>query len=137
MERGFLLLPWCATLCALGAAALAAGCGEPDPVDDRDGSLRLELTEYALDPQVVKTSSRSIRIQARNRGRLTHNVSVQEEREGEGAQARPRAGHHGHARGELPDGLPVAVGVDLHQRVTISVPYSPSVSWLAMVQARR
>jgi hypothetical protein len=90
MERGFLLLPWCATLCALGAAALAAGCGEPDPVDDKDGSLRLELTEYALDPQVVKTSSRSIRIQARNRGRLTHNVTVQEEREGEGAQARPR-----------------------------------------------
>ncbi len=90
MERGFLLLPRCATLTALGAAALAAGCGEPDPVDDRDGLLRLELTEYALEPQVIKTSSGAIRIQARNRGRLTHNVAVQEEPEGEGALARPR-----------------------------------------------
>jgi len=90
MERGFSLLPRCATLTAVGAATLAAGCGEPDPVDDRDGSLRLELTEYAIRPQVVKTSSNEIRIRARNRGRLTHNVAIQEEAEGEGALAQPR-----------------------------------------------
>ena len=90
MERGFLLLPRCATLAAVGAAALAAGCGEPDPVDDRDGRLRLELTEYALDPQVIKTSSPAVRIRAVNRGRLTHNVAIQEEAEGEGALAQPR-----------------------------------------------
>ena len=90
MERGPSLLPRCATLTAVGAAALAAGCGEPDPVGDRDGRLRLELTEYALAPQVIKTSSASVRIRAVNRGRLTHNVAVQEEAEGEGALAQPR-----------------------------------------------
>ena len=90
MEHGFLLLPRCATLTAVGAAALAAGCGEPDPVDDKDGLLRLELTEYALDPQVIKTPRSSIRIEAANRGRLTHNVAIQEEAEGEGALAQPR-----------------------------------------------
>jgi len=90
MERGFSLLPRCATLMVLGAAALAAGCGEPDPIDDRDGLLRMELTDFALRPQVIRTASTSIRIRARNRGRLTHNVAVQEETEGEGALAQPR-----------------------------------------------
>lgn len=90
MERGFPRLPRCATLTAVGAAALAAGCGEPDPVDDRDGELRLEVTEYAVAPQVIKTSAGAIRIRVANRGRLTHNIAVQEEPEGEGAQAQPR-----------------------------------------------
>jgi hypothetical protein len=39
---------------------------------------------------VIKTSSSAIRIEARNRGRLTHNVAIQEEPEGEGALAQPR-----------------------------------------------
>jgi hypothetical protein len=90
MEHRRSLLPRCATLTALGAAALAAGCGEPDPVDDRDGLLRLELSEYALRPQVVKTSASAIRIRATNAGRLPHNVAIQEEPEGEGAEREAR-----------------------------------------------
>jgi hypothetical protein len=59
----------------LSAGALATGCGE-DPVVDRDGVLRLELTEYAVAPQDIVTKAGQVRIVARNRGVLTHNIAV-------------------------------------------------------------
>ena len=66
----------------LGAAALAAGCGgEPDAVADKDAVLRFELDEYTITPQVVrvvaKTIPMEIKLVATNKGRLTHNVTVE------------------------------------------------------------
>jgi hypothetical protein len=78
-----------ASLALLGAAALAAGCGPsaPDPVTDKDGTLRLRLgdPEYAMEPGAIKVRSGRIRILARNEGTLTHNVKVEEATDEEGA----------------------------------------------------
>jgi hypothetical protein len=73
-----------ATLALLGVAALLGACGgsEPDPVLDRDATLRLTLDEYRIRPAVVEVKSAMfplhIHIVARNEGRLTHNVKVEE-----------------------------------------------------------
>ncbi|HYF27867.1 MAG TPA: hypothetical protein VD931_19145 [Baekduia sp.] len=70
-----------------GLAAALAGCGGgPDYVHDRDGVLRLDLTEYRLDPQDLTVRAGRIRVIATNKGRLTHNVAVQEIKEEEGDQ---------------------------------------------------
>lgn len=77
-----------ASLALLGAATLAAGCsGNPDPVVDRDGTLRLRLgdPEYAITPGAIKVRAGRIRIIARNEGKLTHNVRVEEATDVEGA----------------------------------------------------
>jgi len=76
-----------AILALLGAAASVAGCGggTPDPVADRDGTLRLRLDEYRILPSAIKVRSGEIRIVARNRGRLTHNVKVEEATDKESA----------------------------------------------------
>lgn len=76
-----------ATLALLGAAALVTGCGggEPDPVTDRDATLRLRLDEYRIAPGAIKIRAGRIRIVARNRGKLTHNVKVEEATDKEGA----------------------------------------------------
>jgi plastocyanin len=71
-----------ATLATLGAVAVLAGCGgEPAPVPDRDATLHLTLTEYRIQPQDVRVQATRrpmpIRIVARNRGILTHNVKVE------------------------------------------------------------
>lgn len=75
-----------ASLALLGAAALMTGCGErtPDPVTDRDGTLRLRLDEYRVAPGNLRVAAGEIRIAARNVGRLTHNVKVEEETDEEG-----------------------------------------------------
>jgi uncharacterized cupredoxin-like copper-binding protein len=69
-------------LIPLGATALLAGCGGADPfVTDRDGVVRLELTDtegYRIIPENVRVREGRIRIVARNRGILTHNVRVTE-----------------------------------------------------------
>jgi plastocyanin len=73
----------CATLAVLGTVAVLAGCGgeEPAPVTDRDATLRLTLTEYRIQPQSVRIQATRrpmpVRIVARNRGILTHNVKVE------------------------------------------------------------
>ncbi len=71
----------------LGAAALLAGCGggAADPVTDRDGTLRLTLDEYRIEPGAIKVRAGRIRIVARNEGELTHNVKVEEATDEEGA----------------------------------------------------
>jgi len=76
-----------ANLALLGAAALVTGCGggSPDPVTDRDATLRLRLDEYRIAPGAIKVRAGRIRILARNRGKLTHNVKVEEATEEEGA----------------------------------------------------
>ena len=68
-----------AILAPLGAAALLTGCGgNPDPVTDRDATLQLRLDEYRIVPGAIKVRAGRIRIVARNRGGLTHNVKVEE-----------------------------------------------------------
>ena len=79
-------LPSRATLALLGAAALLAGCGEPDPVTDRDGTLHLTLGDYTITPQNLKVRAGRIRIVARNEGRLAHDVVVEQLVEEEGVQ---------------------------------------------------
>jgi uncharacterized cupredoxin-like copper-binding protein len=78
-----------ASLVLLGAAAVLSGCGagSPDPVTDKDATLRLTLgdPEYAMSPGAIKVRSGPIRIVARNKGRLTHNVKVEEANDEEGA----------------------------------------------------
>lgn len=78
-----------ASLALFGAAAVVAGCGggAPDPVTDRDATLRLRLgdPEYALEPGAIKVRAGRIRIVATNRGVLTHNVVVEEVTDEEGA----------------------------------------------------
>lgn len=84
-----------ASLLLLGAAALLAGCGgAPDPVTDRDAILRLRLgdPEYAMSPGAIKVRAGRIRIVARNRGTLTHNVKVEEATQEEGATAKVYGG---------------------------------------------
>lgn len=62
---------------ALAAGALlATGCGGEAPTVDRDGILRLTLTEYRIEPDTLRTRAGRVRLRATNRGRLTHNVAV-------------------------------------------------------------
>jgi len=85
--RGVMPVPLRAILALLGAAASVTGCGAstPDPVTDRDGTLQLRLEEYRIVPGAIKVRSGRIRLVARNRGRLTHNVKVEETSDREGA----------------------------------------------------
>lgn len=80
----------------LVAAALVVGCGgEPDPVADRDATLRITMTEYRFDPQnlVVQATARPMRVHvvARNEGRLTHNLVIESVESGaeQGTDAQP------------------------------------------------
>ncbi|PTL58618.1 hypothetical protein [Paraconexibacter algicola] len=67
------LLPALAVTAALGLGACG---GEPAAVVDRDGTLRLTLSEYRIDPQVIRVRPGRIHIVARNEGRLPHNLRV-------------------------------------------------------------
>jgi hypothetical protein len=88
MVGDLMALPLRATLALLGAAALLAGCGEPEPVTDRDGVLRLTLDEYTITPQNLKVRAGRIKLVVRNEGRLAHDVVIEEDIEGEGVQPR-------------------------------------------------
>jgi len=67
-----------ALVAAAVASALGLGAcgGEPDPVTDRDATLRLSLTEYRIEPQVIRVRPGRVHIVARNEGRLAHNLRV-------------------------------------------------------------
>lgn len=79
-------LPFRASLAVLGAAALLSGCA-PNQVTDRDGTIRLTLgdPEYAISPGSIKVRSGAIKIIARNKGKLTHNVRIEAVDDAEGA----------------------------------------------------
>ncbi len=65
------------TLLLLGAVTLA-GCGdEPRYVHSDDSVLRVTLDEYRLRPANLEVPAGRIRLQARNAGRLTHNLVVE------------------------------------------------------------
>ncbi len=85
--RGLMASTLRATLALLGAAALLTGCGEPAPVTDRDGVLRITMDEYTLRPQDLKVRAGRIKIVATNRGRLAHDVVIETLVQDEGEQA--------------------------------------------------
>ena len=95
-----------ASLPLLGAAALIAGCGGgPDPVTDRDATLRLRLDEYRIIPGAIKVRAGRIRIIARNTGTLTHNVKVEEATDEEAATAKVYGGTATMQPGEAAPGV--------------------------------
>lgn len=62
---------------SLGVAIGLASCGgDPEPVVDRDATLHLKLSEYRIEPQVIKVRPGRIHIVARNVGNLAHNLRV-------------------------------------------------------------
>jgi len=63
--------------CTLLAAAALGGCGASRTVPVAGHSLRLSLSEYRIVPQNVSVPSGPLRIFARNRGILPHNVELQ------------------------------------------------------------
>jgi len=83
-----------ASLTLLGAAAVLQGCGagSPPPVTDRDAVLRVRLDEYRITPTRIRVRAGLIRIVARNRGVLTHNVRVEEATDEEAVTPREYAG---------------------------------------------
>jgi hypothetical protein len=92
----------------MALAASLAGCGGAgDVVVDRDGILRLTLSEYRIEPEQIEVQAGRVRIIARNRGVLTHNVAVQEYAESEEASptvyARTRTSHPGQTVTTDPD----------------------------------
>ncbi len=100
-------------LAALAAAVIAAfvtigSCGgNGEVVVDRDGTLRLTLDEYRIEPEKIEVRAGRVHVVARNRGVLTHNVAIQEFAEGEEANpkvyARTRTAHPGQTVSTDPD----------------------------------
>lgn len=60
-------------LWVLALAVLLSGCREaPEPVVARDGDLSIEMRDYRFEPEFIRSSSREVRIEVVNRGRLPH-----------------------------------------------------------------
>ena len=66
-----------ALFAAVGAAALAAGCGEPAAVTIQGQTLRVKLDEFRIQPQNVRMRAGRIHLVAMNTGRLTHNLTIE------------------------------------------------------------
>jgi hypothetical protein len=63
----------------LALVGALAGCGAPSAfVRARDGVLRLTLDEYRVVPANVTAKAGRLEIVARNTGRLTHNLVIEE-----------------------------------------------------------
>ena len=72
-RRATLLL----TAVAAAAAPLLSGCGSsPRYVSSGPGRVVVRLSEYRITPQFLQVRAGRVRIDARNVGRLTHNVAV-------------------------------------------------------------
>jgi uncharacterized cupredoxin-like copper-binding protein len=62
---------------ALAVLVLAlAGCGEPDPVNVRGNTVRLNLDEYAIVPRQLRVTGPEVHIVASDTGILTHNIKI-------------------------------------------------------------
>jgi hypothetical protein len=66
-----------ALLAAVGAAALAAGCGEPAAVSISGSTLRVKLDEFRIQPQNVRMKAGRIHLVAVDTGKLTHNLVIE------------------------------------------------------------
>jgi len=61
----------------MAVVALLAGCGDPAPVPVQNRTIGLRLDEYRILPKVVSAPAGQLRLIARNRGILTHNVAIE------------------------------------------------------------
>jgi hypothetical protein len=59
------------------ASLLLAGCGTSTALHTRSHELDVTLTEYRITPQSASVPPGRLRIVARNRGILTHNVEIE------------------------------------------------------------
>lgn len=66
-----------ALFAAVGAAALAAGCGEPAAVTISGSTLHVKLDEFRIQPQNVRMKAGRIHLVAVDTGKLTHNLTVE------------------------------------------------------------
>jgi plastocyanin len=67
-----------AALAALSLLApLVAGCGGEKAVPALNRTIGVKLDEYRITPENVTAPAGTLRIIARNRGRLTHNLVIQ------------------------------------------------------------
>jgi hypothetical protein len=79
-----------AALAALLLSPLACGDDEPFARAQRDGRIAMTLDEFRLDPQKVFSPTGRVRIVATNRGRLTHNIAIEEDDENLEPGVQPR-----------------------------------------------
>jgi uncharacterized cupredoxin-like copper-binding protein len=71
-----------------GALCLTA-CGDgPTYARENDGVLRVTLDEYRIRPENFEVPAGRVRLVARNAGRLTHNLAVEEWTRKEGEEPR-------------------------------------------------
>lgn len=76
-------------LCGAALLVAASGCGqEPAFRYALDSSVQVRLTEYRLRPQRVIVNAGEIHLFAQNDGRLTHNLTVEEDDAPIGEEAR-------------------------------------------------
>lgn len=64
-------------LAAFAVAALAGCGGGPEPVPAQNRTIGVRLDEYRILPEAVTAPAGELRVIARNRGRLTHNLKIQ------------------------------------------------------------
>jgi plastocyanin len=81
-------LPVALALLLVPVLAALAGCGGDEPVVLEGRTLRVALDEYRLVPQDVEMTAGRVRLEAVNRGRLTHNLRVVQQ-DPENAEAPP------------------------------------------------
>jgi plastocyanin len=72
-----MLSPRVLTCAAL--AVLLVGCGEEDPVRVRDRVVEVELTDYRIKPQLIRSDAGRTIFRIRNVGRLPHNFHIRGE----------------------------------------------------------
>lgn len=67
-----------AIVAAVLAVALASvsGCGEPDAVAVDGTPLRLTLSEYRVEPQVVRVPAGRVEVVVRNAGTMVHRLQI-------------------------------------------------------------
>jgi hypothetical protein len=71
--------PLCSRALAAAVAAVlpaCAGCGEPEPLAVRGGTLRLTLSEYRVAPQVVRVQAGRVELVVRNAGTTVHRLQI-------------------------------------------------------------
>ena len=66
-------------LAATVAALLLTACGGEDPVRVRDRVVEVELTDYRIEPQVIRSDAGRTIFRIRNTGRLPHNFHIRGE----------------------------------------------------------
>jgi uncharacterized cupredoxin-like copper-binding protein len=68
---------WLAALLLLGALT-SAGCGDgPSYTSAKDGVLTVTLDEYRIRPENIEVPAGRVHLEARNTGRLTHNLAIE------------------------------------------------------------